>query len=782
MVKFYRLVIKHRLFFVAISFFITLYLGYQIRYLSFSTSFESTLPQNHPYVKIHLKFQQLFGGANTTIIGLKPREGDIFQPQFLEKLKVLTEKIMFYPDAITSQVISLSRAKVKNIEGTPAGVDVRPFYKMGVPKRPEEIEQLKESVFSNELIRGSLVSGDGKMAFIVATFKDEINYRKLFNFFEKLQTDVAGKDLEFYISGKPMLIGWIYHNNPKSLLIFVASVLAELALLFIFLNQYRGIFVCLPLLLALINTIWGLGLMGLARFNLDPLGLVIPFVIVARIISHGVQILDRYGEYCQTIKDREEASIATINIMFIPSAASIITDAAGLYILCVVPIPLLRTLGWISGTWLLGAVLGVSLLLPILFCYLPSPLKKIEKTDFLTNALTKWGEWLMAGRRNMVMVMGGWLVVFVASSTLSMRVEVGDVHPGSPLLWPDSPYNSQDAVLNRHFPGTNPLYIIIEGKHRNALKEPEVLRAIEALEREFQGKCPSVGGTETLVGIVKKLNREYHEGDPKWSKIPATPDECGFYLWAYEVKGEPGDFDRWADIPFQHGNLICYFKDHQGETIRHAIQVCKDFLTRYPIPSEHVELKLAGGIIGVTASIDETVAQYSTLTLVLALLIIFICCVIPYRSFLRGIVLIISLITGNLIASAYMALAGMGMTISILPVASIGAGLGIDYGIYMLSRIINEMQETGGDIKQSIIRSFSSTGRAVVVTGLVVVVGIVFWYFSEVKFQADMGFLLAFLLAANVVGALFLVPTLTYCFRSKLFKEVKGDEEGSDKN
>ena len=93
-----------------------------------------------------------------------------------------------------------------------------------------------------------------------------------------------------------------------------------------------------------------------------------------------------------------------------------------------------------------------------------------------------------------------------------------------------------------------------------------------------------------------------------------------------------------------------------------------------------------------------------------------------------------------------MFLAKMGMTLSVLPVASIGAGLGIDYGIYMLSRIIDEMDATGGDVEQSIIRSFSTTGRAVVVTGIVVIMGIIFWYFSEVKFQAEMGFLLAFLL------------------------------------
>ena len=186
--------------------------------------------------------------------------------------------------------------------------------------------------------------------------------------------------------------------------------------------------------------------------------------------------------------------------------------------------------------------------------------------------------------------------------------------------------------------------------------------------------------------------------------------------------------------------------------------------------------------MGVTGGINEVVEQYSTLTLIVALSVIFICCAVPYRSILRGIILIFSLVTGNLIALAYMAVVNMGMTISVLPVASIGAGLGVDYGIYMLSRIIDEMKETGGDIEQSIVRSFATTGRAVVVTGLVVIAGIVFWYFSEVKFQAEMGFLLAFLLLVNMLGALFLVPSLTYLVRARFFREKIKGREGGGKN
>ena len=232
----------------------------------------------------------------------------------------------------------------------------------------------------------------------------------------------------------------------------------------------------------------------------------------------------------------------------------------------------------------------------------------------------------------------------------------------------------------------------------------------------------------------------------------------------FESKSDPGDLDRWVDISYQHGNIICYFKDHKGDTVRGAINQAKQFLSSYPIPAEKVGFRLAGGIMGVTAARDEVVGKYSDITLWIALGVIFLCCAIPYRSILRGVILIASLITANFIALAYMAVTKMGMTINVLPVAAMGAGLGVDYGIYMLSRIGDELKHTT-DIKVAIQRALATTGRAVVITGLTVIVGIIFWYFSAIRFQAEMGFLLAFLLFINMFGALFLVPALTYLIR-----------------
>lgn len=771
MERFSRFVIERRLPILIATLLLTGVLLYTMKDLGFRTVLESTLPPQHPYVQIQKRFQEMFGGANTMVLAVESKKGDIFNGEFLKKFKFLTDEIKFYPDAVPAQVISIAREKVKNIRGIEGGMDIRAFFEKGVPQTDEELARLRDNIFSNGSVRGQLVSATGNAALIIANFKDNIDYQRLFDFLQKLKSQVENDDIKVYMSGRPPLLGWIYHNNFRAFLIFMGSVLAELLLIGLCLKRFHPVFTPLPVGLALLNTIWGLGVMGLAKFNLDPLGMVIPFVIAARLISHSVQVTERYGEHYGDLGDTKEASVAVMKSMFIPSVTSIITDAAGLFVLCMIPIPLLQSLGWIAGVWLLSAILGVSILTPILFSYLPPPFKAKPKTDMLEKTLGRAGNWMMAGvrygkiHRSLALVLVSWIVILVGSLILAQQVQVGDAHPGSSLLWPDSRYNEDDGRINQLFPGTNPLNVILDGKAPGALKEPDVLRAVEAFERDIAAS-EGFGGSESLVAIVKKLNREFHEGDPKWAMLPASGEKIAFYLWMFESKSDPGDLDRWTDIPYQHGNIICYFKDHKGETVRGAIDRAKRFLAGYRVPTDKVEFRLAGGIMGVTAAMDEVVGKYADLTLWIALLVVFVCCVIPYRSFLRGGILLASLVTANYVALAYMALTKTGMTINVLPVAAIGAGLGVDYGIYMLSRIDDEL-EKHNDFKLAIQIAFTTTGRAVVVTGLTVIVGIILWYVSAIRFQAEMGFLLAFLLFINMFGALFLVPALTYLFKSR---------------
>src|SRR3990172_4371215 len=346
MERFARTVIRYRLPILIATLLLTGFCIYSMKGLGYKTVLESTLPPKHPYVQIHKRFQEMFGGANTMLVAVESKKGDIFNKKFLEKFKFLTDEIKFYPDAVTSQVISISREKVKNIRGVGGGVDIRAFFEKGVPHTEEQIAALKENIFSDESVRGILVSATGNAALIIANFKDNIDYQKLFGFLQKLKSQVEDDDIRIYMSGRPPLLGWIYHNNFRAFIIFLGSVLAELLLIAACMRQFHIIYTPMPVVLALLNAVWGFGIMGMGKFNLDPLGMVIPFVIGARVISHSVQMNDRYGEHYLELGDKIEASVAVLKTMFIPAFASICTDAAGLFILSLVPIPLLQSLGW----------------------------------------------------------------------------------------------------------------------------------------------------------------------------------------------------------------------------------------------------------------------------------------------------------------------------------------------------------------------------------------------------------------------------------------------------
>ncbi len=768
MTKMAKIIMKNRFPILLIMILFTLFSLYEIKELSFKTRLSDTLPKDHPYVKVHERFWKKFGGANNMAIVVEVKKGDIFQYDVLEKIKYLTDEIKFYPDAITSQVISISRYKVKNIKGTAGGIDIRPFLWPKIPSTPEGMRALREEILNNEMYYGSLVSLDTKAVLITANFKEGINYYALFKFIRGLINRVEDSKLNIYVSGRPMLLGWIYNNNSKSFIIFVVSVLVEFVLLAIFLARFRWIFVPIPLIIGLINGVWGLGIMGMVGFNFDPLGLVIPFVIGARVISHSIQMLERYVEEYKANRDVNLACERTIETMLIPSLSSIITDAAGLYIVSIIPIPLLRNLGFVAGTWLLTAIIGVSIFNPILFSYVGAP-NINEKEDILKRCLRWLGNKVFLNRSyRPSVILGCWFIILFGGLVLTRNLQIGDAHPGSSILWPDSGYNRDDKEINKRFPGTDPLYVILEGKGRDTMKSPAVLNAIERFER-YMKEGVRLGGTESLVRVVKKLNGEFHEGDPKWAVLPKDKNDLAFYLWMYQSKGEPRDFDKYTDVDYKDGNIIVFFKNHKGITIRNAIKRAKDFLNKYPIPVNEVKFKLAGGIIGTTAAVNEVVGKYERITFFLALLVIFICCVISFKSFIAGLILVLPLVIANYVAYSYMVLAKIGFTINVLPVASIGVGIGVDYGIYMLSRIIDEFR-ISKDLVSSILNSISTTGHAVIVTGLTVTFGIVFWYFSDIRFQAEMGFLLAFLLFVNVFGAILLTPVLVYLINPKFIR------------
>jgi predicted RND superfamily exporter protein len=323
--------------------------------------------------------------------------------------------------------------------------------------------------------------------------------------------------------------------------------------------------------------------------------------------------------------------------------------------------------------------------------------------------------------------------------------------------------------INEKFQGTDHLYVIIQGRQENSMKSPEVLETLEAFQREML-RSPRVGGTDSLVHVVRQINTVLHNGDPRWGLLPRSADEVGGVLMVAEHGSEPGDFDRWVNYNFQHGNLTLFLYDHKGDTLREVVGRAEQFIASHPM--KEAEFKLASGHAGVLAAANEVIARSDKLTLGLMLLAQLIFCALGFRSVVAALLFVGVVLLSNTFGMALMAYWGVGLNVNTLPVVTLGIGFGEDYGIYIVSRIIEEYLRQGRrDLHSAVIESMATAGKAVLYTAFLISAGIAFWSFSPLRFQAEMGLQLLIILTMNMLGGLLLLPTLITLLRPRFVLE-----------
>lgn len=744
---------------------LTLIFAYLALKIETYTAFSDLLPKDHAYIRVHERFWKTFGGANVIMLSVETLNGDIFTSPVLEKIRKLTEMVERTPGANNYQIFSLARQKVKDVRSTAWGIEVQPVMWPNVPRSPQEIQKLRDIVYSNPTIAGRLVSLDGKAALITAAFHEErLDYGALFARIQKAIQDNQDSNTRIYAAGEPILYGWIYHHLHAIGIIIALTCLTILVVLVLYYRNFNG--VVIPVLSALITFIWGTGFTAALGYNFEPLILVVPFLIAARTISHSIQFRERFFEELERSGNKETAAVEAAAGLIMPGSVSIITDAIGLTVLLVAPMPILTKLAIAGSFWVLSNLVTVVVLDPILCCYFPAP-KQLPKGGE--------GHWLEAplravarfcvdarGRR---FVIAGFVAIIVWSLYWYQFLTVGDSRPGSPLLWPDAPYNQSVRHINEKFQGTDHFYVIVEGKSEGAMKSPAVLEKIEAFQRHML-HSPHIGSTDSLVDLTRQINTVLHHNDPRWGLLPKTSEDVGGIVMVAEHGSEPGDFDRWVNYNFQHGRVTLFLYDHKGDTLRDVVERAEEFIKNNPLPG--AELKLASGYAGVLAAANEVIARSDKLTLGLMLLAQLIFCAIGFRSLSAGLLFVGVVLMSNTFGMALMAYWNVGLNVNTLPVISLGIGFGEDYGIYIVSRAMEEYQRRGrSDLNAALIDGVATAGKAVLYTAFLISAAIALWSFSPLRFQAEMGYQLLIILTMNMLGGLLFIPALLALLKPK---------------
>jgi len=746
------------LIFIVIS---TAYFAYEALTIKIGFDFNKLLPENQPYVKVYKEVRELFGGANVVTIMVSVKEGDIFNLETLGKVQRITRAMYYLNNVNNYQIFSIAQRKIKDVKATEAGLESKPIMWPDLPKDEKEIEELRNIIYSNDLIIGNLVSLDGTAALITADFFERnLDYKNLYRSLEEIRKKEEDANHNISIIGEPMVYGNVWRYLPQTQLIFIITFIGMAALLYLYTRKRRFVFI--PLLSGLGTSIWGLGIAHIRGYDLDPLMLVLPLLISARSLSHSVQLNERFAEEYVRLKDVKEATRHTIATMFEPGLSGVVCDAAAIISVALVPIPFIRIVSYMCFFWALSTIPFVLFFNPVILSYLRPPREtEMGRTGVADRLLMRLSGWAINKTKTVLVTA---VIVGVIAIWLSEHVPIGDAHPGTPILWPWSRYNQDVAKINEKFLANERLYVVFRGKDRDAMADPEVLERMQDLMRHMETN-PNVGACFAFTDLIRGINTCVHEGNPKWKVLPETKREIGMLFYMYSAQGEPGDLDRFVDFEYRNGNVMVFCKDHQGATIRSVIDHIKTFMKSKP-PMENAEIVLAGGLLGVLAGINEVLGGYQTQLLVVALAVTAIFCWITFKSLTAGILLIIPLTLANFIVFAYMTIRGIGINVNTLPLASNAIGIGVDYGIYLLSRI-REEYKVSQNWGQAISTAVVTTGKAVSFTALTIAVGVIFWNFSSLRFNAEMGLLLSIVTFFHLVGTIVLLSALVMVVKPK---------------
>jgi uncharacterized protein len=774
--RFAALVINNGGISLSILMLITAFFAYGLRDVEIRTIFSDLFPKDHEFVKT-FKAHPNFGNPLTITIMVKNKNGDIYNAETLNKVFRMTRDIDLAPSVDHDQILSLASEKARYAEATPYGIDIKPMMEDTVPDSAEKIQEFRDRVDRSNNVRKFLISEDETATLITATFIEfSLDYGETFKYVQNLVEKERDENHEVYAAGQPMLTGWVYTYQRQMLMIFGITAVALVLSLVLYMRNLPG--VVAPIAVSIIGGIWGFGLTGWIKQPIEPLIMVVPMLLIARAFSHCVQYLERYYEVLYEVKDKRKAATISLGVMMAPGILGIVTDMLCLFLIAIAPIPVMERFAIFCGWWAVALIPTDVFLSALLASYLPTP-KNVDVLTGHTDRVT-WHTRLIGLLGKVAKLSHGklapttsvvFVVIFAVGFWLQMQLKVGNPVEGSNLLFDSSEFNTAVRAINSHFPGLMTLEIVFEGKggkeSTRILQETETMQVMTTMQRLLEAYPTPPEATLSFADYLPEANRIFAGGNPKWAPIDPTDEASNGSVNALMLGSSPKAYSHVMDFTLQNGTLSLWYKNNKQETVDVALKQAQEVLDKVGLEHSTFTIRMATGAIALQQSVNDVVAQ-NRLNILLSLnFLILIVCSLAYRSVVAGIILLIPVNLSNVLLDAVMVMMNIGLDVNSLPIASIGIGVGIDYGIYLLSRMCEEFQDSG-HYGEAIDKAITTSGKAITFTATIVLISIIPWYFlSDLKFLSDMGLLLVMVMTINMVISLLVLPLLVWWIKPK---------------
>ncbi|WP_421881975.1 efflux RND transporter permease subunit [Methylibium sp.] len=774
--KLARFALGNRVLILAVMGLITVFFAVGLVRVDVKTIFSDLFPKNHPFVQVY-KDHPNFGNPLTVTLMIKRTDGkDVFQADTLEKIWRISRDIDLTPGVDHDQILSIATSKARYTVITPDGIFSQPIMDDELPKTAEQLAEVRRRVDESPGANTFLVSSDGTATIVNATFIEQsVDYHKVFDAVQAIVKNETDGAHEIHAAGFPVMTGWIYAFGDNTLEIFAITLILMFGVLAFHMRNVAGILV--PVLVSTVSAIWGFGLVGWLGLPVEPLLMVVPLLLIARCFSHCVQATERYFELLHDGHPKEKAAELSLVSLVYPGTLGIFTDVAGLLLVALAPIPAMERFALFTGLWALNLVPCSVFLTPILLSLMPRP-KNIEH-------LLGYDEHSGPVQRGIQGVLGGFAslsqgrnarysgIVFIALGIvavfLMLRVQVGNPVEGTNLLRYDSKFNLAVREINQHFPGSMTMEVVFEGKgNARIVRQSDTLTTMRDLQHCLESSPNPPTATLSFADLAPEANRVFSGGNPKWSPLDNDDASASAAVTGLMAGTNAKAFLHVTDFEQKNGTVSLWYSNNKQETVDTALVQAKACVEKVGPEHPTFTIRLASGAIALQQSINDTVVRYESRILLALNLVILIGCSFAYRSIVAGLLLLIPVNLANAMLTASMSLAGVGLDVNSLPILAIGIGVGIDYGIYLMTRICEEYQVANKDLGVAIRVALKTCGKAIFFTASLMTIGLAPWYFlSELKFLSDTGLLLVILMLINMVLALVLLPLLIYLIKPK---------------
>jgi len=759
-----RALFNHRAIVVLLCALVTVLLGWQATRLQLNASFEKTIPASHPYIQNFLRHQGELSGLGNAVRIAVARQGEggtIYDAAYLDTLRRLSDEVFLLPGVDRARMKSLWTPTTRWVGVTEDGLEGGPVIPDGFDGSPAKLQQLAANVARSGEI-GQLVARDARSSviFVPLLARDAqgraLDYAAFSARLEALRTKYEAEGVSLHITGFAKIVGDLIDGVRAVLAFFAVAVAIATAMVLWYTRCLRS--TLLVVLASLVAVVWQLGLLPLLGFALDPYSILVPFLVFAIGMSHGAQKMNGIMQDVGRGVDKLVAARFTFRRLFLAGLTALLADAVGFAVLLVIDIQAIRELAIAASIGVAVLIFTNLILLPILLSYFgvsPRAAARSLRAEAADAAgASKHPLWAFLDRftqrrwAGLAVAVG--LALGAGGFAASTQLKIGDLDPGAPELRADSRYNRDVAYVNAAYGAGSDVLAVMVRTPDGLCSRYETLNKVDALEWELR-QLDGVESTNTLALLNRRVLAGLNEGNPRWYEFLPNQDMLNT-VTAGAPRGLYNDACSLLTI-------YVYLRDHKADTLQRVVSHVEAFALAND--TEDTKFLLAAGSAGIEAATNIVVKDAWRTMLLMVYGAVVLLCFVTFRSWRAVVVAVLPLVVTSFLAEALMVALAMGVKVATLPVIALGVGIGVDYALYILSVTLAQLRE-GKSLSESYYRALLFTGKVVLLTGVTLAIGVITWVASPIKFQADMGLLLAFMFLWNMLGALVLLPALAH--------------------